>query len=493
MDASRFAATLFSEVEHWHQTCDVLVMGFGGSGACAAIEASDNGAEVVIIDAASAAGGSTALSSAEIYLGGGTRVQKACGYDDSVDAMYDYLMATNGPQADAAKIKKYCDSAVEHFDWLCQQGVPFKDSEYKARAVMALTDDGLLYTGSEKAWPFVEQAKPAPRGHNLHVWGDNGGPLFMKIMSEAIQARKIDVQLETRALRLVVDNDRRSVVGVVVRQDMQEKYIQVRQGVVVCAGGFVMNPSMVQKYAPELMRCNTPIGNPGDTGAGIQMAMAVGASVINMHEGFVSLPFYPPASLTNGILVNCHGQRFINEDAYHGRVGSYLLKQDPGPVYLIVNVDDYADYETRSYLGAPVAATGETVEELVDELDVPRQMLLDTINAYNEAVTHGYDPVFHKSQEWLKTLQAPIVALDCTPGNGAYMPYFTLGGLETTVDGEVLNTMGGIIDGLYAAGRSACGVPRRGDGYASGISVGDATFSGRMAGRCAARRMVEKN
>jgi 3-oxo-5alpha-steroid 4-dehydrogenase len=73
------------------------------------------------------------------------------------------------------------------------------------------------------------------------------------------------------------------------------------------------------------------------------------------------------------------------------------------------------------------------------------------------------------------------------------MPYFTLGGLETTVDGEVLNTMGGIIDGLYAAGRSACGVPRRGDGYASGISVGDATFSGRMAGRCAARRMVEKN
>ena len=485
MTQVRFAPLKDSQIEQWDITTDVAVVGFGGAGACAAIEAHDAGANVLLMDAASAPGGSTALSSAEIYLGGGTRVQKACGYNDTVDAMYDYLMASNGPQADADKVRRYCEHAVEHFDWLVAQGVPFKDSELKARAVMATTDDGLLYTGSEKAWPYRDNIAPAPRGHNLHVWGDNGGPLFMKIMAQAIEDRGIEVSLETRALRLIVDANQR-VVGVQIRRDMQELNVRAHRGVVLCAGGFAMNQAMLQKYAPDLLRCSMAIGNPGDTGGGIQMAMAVGASAINMHEGFVSLPFYPPASLTYGVLINSHGQRFINEDAYHGRVGSYLLRQDPGPIYFILSVEDYADYEKVAYLGAPVVATGETLDELLDELPMPREAVAQTLHSYNEHAAQGRDPMFHKHTDWLKPLQAPLVALDCTPGNGAYMPYFTLGGLETTPNGEVVNTLGTPIVGLYAAGRTACGVPRRGDGYASGISVGDATMSGRFAGRAAA-------
>lgn len=487
MSLPKFAPLPEDQVDAWHATTDVLVIGYGGAGACAALEASDHGAKVMLVDAASAPGGSTALSSAEIYLGGGTRVQRACGYEDSVEAMYDYLMASNGPQADAAKVRRYCEESVAHFDWLVAQGVPFKDSELKARAVMATTDDGLLYTGSEKAWPYINTIAPAPRGHNLHVWGDNGGPLFMKIMAQAVAQRAIDVQLETRAVRLIVDAQQR-VVGAVIRQNMQEQAIRVCRGVVLCAGGFAMNRAMVEKYAPELLRCSMAIGNPGDTGGGMQMAMAIGAATINMHEGFVSLPFYPPSSLTYGVLVNCHGQRFINEDAYHGRVGSFLLRQDPGPVIFILTVEDYADYEKVAYLGAPIVATGETLEELLDELPLPRDALKHTLEYYSEYAVRGEDPLFHKQTEWLKPLQGPLVALDCTPGHGAYMPYFTLGGLETTVDGEVLNTLGEPIAGLYAAGRTACGVPRRGDGYASGISVGDATMSGRFAGRAAALR-----
>ena len=89
--------------------------------------------------------------------------------------------------------------------------------------------------------------------------------------------------------------------------------------------------------------------------------------------------------------------------------------------------------------------------------------------------------------DWV-ALQAPLVALDCTPGRGALYPFFTLGGLDTLPSGEVLTPEGDVIPGLYAAGRTACGVPRRADGYGSGISVGDATFSGRMAGIAAATR-----
>ena len=95
-------------------------------------------------------------------------------------------------------------------------------------------------------------------------------------------------------------------------------------------------------------------------------------------------------------------------------------------------------------------------------------------------------PQFHKAAEWLQPLAPPLVALDVTPGRGVFVPMFTLGGLDTLPTGEVVNPQRDIITGLYAAGRTACGIVRRADGYSSGMSVGDATFSGRLAGRQAA-------
>ena len=483
-----FSPILEKDVTDWADEKDVLIVGFGGAGACAAIEACDNGASVAIFEAASESGGSTKLSSAELYLGGGTKVQKAVGYEDSVEDVYGYLMDSNGPQADPAKVRAYAEGGAAHLDWLMALGVPFKMSEYPQRAMMALTDDCLLYTGSEKAWPYVEKYGHAPRGHNLYVEGDNGGPLFVKIITEAVDKRDIDVHIEARALRLIVDSygPGQRIVGLVVREDMEERCYRATKGVVLCAGGFVMNPEMMQQYAPELAEAGTvPIGNPNDTGGGIQMGLSVGARAINMHEGFLSVPFYPPATLTHGIFVNGQGQRFINEDAYHGRIGCYLVKQTY-PVYLVLNVEDYADYETASWLAAPVAGTGETLTELASELELPDAALAQTVETYNQAAASGHDEKFHKSKDWLKPLTGPFVALDCTPGNGAFFPHFTLGGLDTTVDGQVLTSQGEVIPGLYAAGRTACGVPRRGDGYASGSSVGDATFSGRRAGRQAA-------
>ena len=90
--------------------------------------------------------------------------------------------------------------------------------------------------------------------------------------------------------------------------------------------------------------------------------------------------------------------------------------------------------------------------------------------------------------EWLQPLQPPLVALDITPGRGTFLPYFTLGGLDTLPTGEVVDPQRQVIPGLYAAGRTACGVVRRAEGYSSGMSVGDASYSGRMAGKQAAAR-----
>lgn len=481
------------DVTRWDIETDVAVVGFGGAGACAAIEAHDRGADTIIFELASAGGGSTALSSAEVYLGGngGTRVQRACGFDDSTENMVGFLLEAQGEQADEAKIRAYVEGSVGHFNWLVECGVPFKDSWLDERAVYAHTDDCLLYTDSQKAWPFSRNTRPVPRGHNLFVEGDNGGPLFMKVMMENVDRRGIRVEYECRALTLIVDPTG-AVQGVVVRMNQRELAVRARRGVILCAGGFNMNQEMVRKYAPMLTRANYPIGNPGDTGAGIQMALGVGAAAINMHEGFVSLPFYPPSSLTYGILVNDKGQRFINEDCYHGRVGYACLNQPGERVYMVLTVADYGDYEKRGLMCAPVAGTGESLVELERELELPPESLVQTIEYYSERAGRGEDPLFHKEADWLKPLEPPLVALDCTPGRGAVYPFFTLGGLDTLPGGEVLTPGGDVIAGLYAAGRTACGVPRRADGYGSGMSVGDATFSGRMAGIAAAERVADQ-
>lgn len=478
-----------SDIGHWYDNVDVIVVGYGGAGACAALEAADRGARVMLLEAASDGGGSTELSSAEMYLGGngGTRVQRAAGFQDSSEAMYDYLMMSQGPQADPDKIRTYVDGATDHFEWLVGLGAPYKDSFLDQRTVVPMTDDGLLFTGNENASPFNQHAVPCPRGHSLQVQGDNGGPLFFNILREQIARRdNIEVAFNARALRLVADADN-AVHGVIARIDQQEVAIGTCRGVVLCAGGFAMNEAMLSKYAPGLARGTVAIGNMGDTGAGILMGMGLGAAAINMHEGFISLPFYPPSSLTHGILVNAQGQRFINEDCYHGRVGSYCHAQRDDSIYLVANAEDFDDYDPETnYLQTEFAGvTEDSIAELEQELGLPEASLESTIGLYNRYAEQGRDPLFGKAPNWIKPLRPPLAALDCTPGR-TYYPFFTLGGLDTLPSGEVLTPAGHTISGLYAAGRTSCGIPRRGDGYASGISVGDATFFGRRAGRSAA-------
>ncbi len=475
-----------ASVESWDMETDVAIVGFGGAGSCAAIEASDAGADVIIFEVTAASGGSTALSSAEVYMGGsgGTSVQKACGYEDTTEDMFNFLMATQGELADEDKIRMYCENSVEHFDWLVSMGAKYKNSEYKERAIMAVTDDCLLYTGNEKSYPFREIAKPCPRGHNLEVEGDNGGPLLMGILTEQVEKRPIRVECNARALTLITDEDG-SIQGLVVRIDNEERNVRARRGVILCAGGFVMNEEMLKKYVPQASVGNVPVGNPGDTGNGILMGQGAGGAVIHMNEAFITVPFYPPGSLTFGIFVNAQAQRFINEDIYHARMAHHILKQSGKGIYLIVNHDDY---EHPPFLNADIAGTGETIEELAEDIDLDADMLRHTIEFYNKHAAKGEDPLFHKHETWLKPIEAPYAALDCTPGNGVLFPFFTFGGLDTLPTGEVVTMEHEVIPGLYAAGRTACGVPRTAAGYGSGMSVGDATFFGRVAGKAVAAR-----
>ena len=121
MDAHAIYSTInASTVTHWDDEADVLVIGFGAAGSCAAIEAADNNASVLVLERASGVCGTTCQATGHFYLGGGTRPQLANDIQDSAQDMFDYMMA-NTPEPEEEKIRLYCDNSVAHFDWLVAQ------------------------------------------------------------------------------------------------------------------------------------------------------------------------------------------------------------------------------------------------------------------------------------------------------------------------------------------------------------------------------------
>ena len=168
-------------INSYHDEFDVVVCGFGGAGGCAAIEAANNGAKVLLLERASDGGGSTALSSCEMYLGGsgGTSLQRACGFEDTTENMIAYLEACLEEKGDQEKIKLYAENAADHFEWVKSLGVPYKEEAHLGRIVVPETNQSLLFTGNERIYPFLDHAKPIPRGHVPSHEGDFGGKIFL--------------------------------------------------------------------------------------------------------------------------------------------------------------------------------------------------------------------------------------------------------------------------------------------------------------------------
>ncbi|MGH3969164.1 MAG: FAD-binding protein, partial [Mycobacterium sp.] len=172
------------------------------------------------------------------------------------------------------------------------------------------------------------------------------------------------------------------------------------------------------------------------------------------------------------------------EDTYPGRIGQLTLYHQDNVAYLII--DDDAQQEAMAswspkFMLRPATWVADTVADLERDIDLPPGSLQATVAAYNADAAHGEDPPLHKKPEWIKPIGSPVGAIDLRESTGG----FTLGGLQTTLDSEVLHVSGEPIPGLYAAGRCTAGLAAW--GYASGISLGDGSFYGRRAGSAAAK------
>jgi 3-oxo-5alpha-steroid 4-dehydrogenase len=175
----------------------VVVVGFGAAGACAAIEAAESGADVLVVDRFTG-GGATAISGGIVYAGGGTRQQRAAGVTDSPSSMYDYLRHEVGDAVSPATLRRFCDESAGMLAWLEDHGVPFEASlcPYKTSYP---TDRHYLYqSGSEHCYPA-----PAPRGHRTHAPGTSGGAFHARLAASAAASRRVRLLPQTRAVTLL--------------------------------------------------------------------------------------------------------------------------------------------------------------------------------------------------------------------------------------------------------------------------------------------------
>jgi succinate dehydrogenase/fumarate reductase flavoprotein subunit len=471
------------EVSSWSDDVDVVVIGFGIAGGCAAVSAATAGARVLVLERAAAAGGTTAMAGGHFYLGGGTAVQQATGHPDSPDEMYEYLVAVSRePEYD--KVRAYCDGSVEHFDWLESLGFQFERSYYPEKAVIQPNTEGLMYTGNEKVWPYLDMAVPAPRGHKVPVPGDTeGAKLVIDLLLKRAETLDVQIRYETGATGLVTD-DAGAVAGVMWKRFAEAGAVKAKS-VVIAAGGFVMNPDMVAQYTPKLAQKPFVLGNTYDDGLGIRLGMSVGGATKHMDEVFITAPAYPPAILLTGIIVNKLGERFVAEDSYHSRTSGFVMDQPDSAAFLIV---DEAHLQRPQVPLVPLIDGWETVPEMEAALGIPAGNLVATLKRYNTCAARGDDPDFHKQPEFLAPQDhGPWGAFDLSLGKAMYAG-FTIGGLTTSVDGQVLRDDGTVVPGLYAVGACASNIAQDGKGYASGTQLGEGSFFGRRAGGHAATR-----
>jgi 3-oxo-5alpha-steroid 4-dehydrogenase len=516
----------------------VVIVGFGAAGACAALEAAGAGADVLVLDRFRG-GGATSLSGGVIYAGGGTPQQHQAGVHDSPEAMFDYLSLEVGDAVSPATLREFCQGSPAMLAWLERHGVPFEASLCPDKTSYPTNQHYLYYSGSELSARDV--APPAPRGHRVHGRGTSGGLLFARLAG-AVRGSGARVLGQTRAQRLVMDSGGR-VVGVecrtmrgapawsrvahhVLHRGSAKPYLYVpklgrilhrpvtwlerhngrpllvgaRRGVVLAAGGFVVNRQMMREHAPAY-RGGLPLGTPGDDGSGICLGRDAGGATAFLDRVSVWRFLSPPPALLHGVLVDRAGQRVCDESRYGAAIGEAIVTRHHGQAWLLADRATVAQarrqlrgttlwfqrLEARYLLGFS-RVSAPTVAGLAERAGIDAGGLAATLDAYNAAAAAGLADPLGKPADLVRAQDRPPYSLiDCSvrPRLAYPAPMLTLGGLVVAEETGQVRTPGGTaVPGLYAAGRSAVGLCSR--SYVSGLSLADCVFSGRRAGRHAA-------
>lgn len=518
---------------------DVIVVGFGAAGACAAIAAAEGGARVLVVDRA-LGGGASALSGGIVYAGGGTPYQEAAGCDDDADNMFNYLQQEVQGVVDDATLRQLCAHSVDRLAWLEKHGAQFGSSLCEYKTSYPTDQHYLYYSGNEKAYPYRLRATPAPRGHRQIAKGIGSGSALWDHLRDAALGLGVTVMPRTRVEDLAQRPDgvrevrcrtwaddasiagatyqRASLLGAKltnwmppigrqlnrVAEQLWRRSAQPRtftaHTVILAAGGFAFNHDMLTRHAPQFEQIR-PLGTEGDDGTGIRLGVAAGGATDCLDHVTAWRFLSPPSAMIEGITVGVNGARIANEDLYGATHSEALVREFGGKGFLIVDANTWK--KARAQLGeqtemfqrlqlAAVFTTGHrkaaTLDQLAGKLGISASGLAATVEEYNAAITTGGEDPGHKAAALCAPIaQGPFYGVDISvrPSLTYPAPGLTLGGLKVEgTTGLVVTQDGEPIPGLYAAGRTAVGVCS--NSYVSGLALADCVFSGKRAGEHAA-------
>lgn len=442
---------------------DVIVIG-GAAGLSAAVSAAEVGAEVLLLEKQADVGGNTRISGG-FFAAVDPERQRRQGIEDSVAKFFAQMMESGGPRTDPALARVLVEKAGEALGWLESYGMRFQDEVIE------------IYGAH---WP------------RCHIPMMPAGEGYIYTLSSAAARLGVAVKTKARALRLERAADRSS--RVLVKEPDGVRSYTARRGVVIASGGFGANRGMIARYAPNLADLTTD-NTPGSTGEMLLEAERLGAALVNM-DSVQCLPGCPPgrtlrivlhSDVSRFILVNAEGKRFIREDERRDVLRDAVLALPERHAYSIVDDEGFRSYNILMRRNAVIgvetgdAWRGDTPEDLARAMGLSPDALRRTIDDYNEGVRKRRDAFGKASAELLHEIRKPPFWA-CYAGMTIH---YTMGGLATNAEAEVLSKSGGPVPGLYAAGEATGGVHGVNRMGANGIN--DAVVFGRIAGRGAAR------
>ena len=484
---------------------DVVVIGAGGAGMTAAIEAADAGKNVLVLESMPMVGGNSIRSTGglnaaetdyqednEFAESAGVEKQleaaKAYADDPVIAALADtvqkqweayqsnpdgYLDSTELLQLDTmiggkglndpALVKKLADDSNDAIDWLKSIGAD-------------------MPSVSSFGGASVKRIHRPLNGEGKVV---SVGTFVIPVLEENLAKRDVQVLLETTAEEILMDNGK--AVGVVARGATGNTVTVNAKAVVIASGGFGANHEWVEQYQPALkgfMSTNAM----GIQGQGIKMAMAVGADTVDMDQ----IQIHPTvaketgALITEGlrgdgaILVNREGKRFYDEVSTRDKVSAAEIAQTDSVGWLVVDGRmAEASSVIQGYINKGMTVSGDSYEALAEAMGVDSAAFAQTMETWNGYVAARNDPDFGRTSFANPLDTAPYYAILVTPGI-----HHTMGGVKINDQAQVISTDGQVIPGLYAAGEVTGGV--HGGNRLGGNAVADFVVFGRIAGQGAA-------
>jgi 3-oxosteroid 1-dehydrogenase len=477
----------------WDAQYDVLVAGSGGGGVTGAYTAAREGLDVLLVEATDKFGGTTA------YSGGGgvwfpcNPVLQRAGTDDTIEDALEYYHAVVGDRTPRELQDTYVRAGAPLIEYLeADPNIKFDMlpwPDYFGKLPKA-RQDGQRHVAARplkvaKAPEFRELVRGPLDSDRLGAeqpddYYIGGRALIARFLVALQQYPSATTELNTALVELVTEGGR--VVGAIVETGGQRRAIKANKGVLLAAGGFEGNDELRRKYGVPGAARDT-MGPWGNLGQAHEAGIAVGADTDLMEQAWWSPGMTHPDGrsafalwFTGGIFVDQDGKRFVNESAAYDRIGRIIVdRMATGemtlPFWMIydhtddgvppVKATNVSMVETQKYLDAGLWHSADTLEELAAEIGVPADQLVATVKQFNEYADAGSDPDFGRGDEAYDRAfsggACPMVPIDKAPFHAAKFGISDLGtkgGLRTDVTGQVLDTAGNPIPGLYAAGNT---------------------------------------